>query len=157
MEDAFSIQDHGDAGDDLEENLLLSPPPQMPRSLKRPRTPPTLLSIKPTLPPIPPQAHRNKKRALKRRIAVHEDGHSSSLRTLFEHVQLADTLKVAVGLEALPVAKGGYTALCFKGDDFGDDFAKEYTPAELAVLGFTVLHWDGRYAPKPTYTITFLD
>jgi ribosomal protein L4 len=92
------------------------------------------------------QTHRNKKRAAKRRKKVNEEGHTAKVRTIFEHVQLADAVEAAIKLQALPVAKGAYSARRLARNRF--DLMKEYTLAELDGFGFTVLRWDGRYACK---------
>jgi hypothetical protein len=77
---------------------------------------------------------------------VDEEGHTAKARTVFEHVQLADAVQATIKLQALPVAKGAYSARSLARKRV--DFAKEYTLAELGSLGFTVLEWDGRYACK---------
>jgi hypothetical protein len=89
-------------------------------------------------------SHRNRKRALKRKHLVNEEGHKSKPRTLFEHVQLADEIEVTVNLKALPVAKGAYSARRSIGNKL--ELEKAYTPLELTSLGFTILEWDGRFA-----------
>ena len=92
------------------------------------------------------QTHRNKKRAAKRRKKVNKEGHIAKACTIFEHVQLADAVEAAIKLQALPVAKGAYSARSLARNRF--DLVKEYTLAELDGLGFTVLAWDGRYVCK---------
>jgi hypothetical protein len=86
--------------------------------------------------------HRNKKRALKRRKKVIEEGHAATSRTLFEHVQLADSIDAALDLKALPAAKGAYSARRLIEGEL--NLKKEYTLEELNNLGITVLGWDGR-------------
>ena len=132
----FYDENSGAAFDDLENGLTLSPPSlPKPQPSKRLRTPP--------LQPSPSQPYHNKKRALKRRKKVIEEGHSATSRTLFEHVQLADIAKVNLDLSALPVAKGGYSARHFIQNPL--NLEKEYTVVELTdCLGVTILRWEGR-------------
>lgn len=143
VQDAIDVDNFGVGFDDLESNLLPTPPPltEKPERFKRPRTPPTLPSTT-SLIASNASSHRNKKRTLKRRKKVNEEGHIAKPRTIFEHVQLADAVDAAVQLQALPVANGGYSARFLVGNQF--DLRKEYTLAELDDLGFTILGWDGR-------------
>ena len=136
VQEAAHVEISEDAFDDLENNLLLPSFPQQLKLLKRPLTPPT----PPSKPSVDP-SHRNKKRALRRRKRVIEEGHTSKPRTLFEHVQLADKVEAAIDLKALPVAKGGYSGLRFIRDPLG--LKKKYTLEDLADHGITMLEWDG--------------
>ena len=117
---------------DLEAALLLPPD----TSICMPITP------SPQRPPPAIQSHSNRNRAMKRKKKMHAEGHRAKRRTILEHVLSADGVEVAMDLDELPVAYGGYTAIHSSG--IGPDWDKAYTPVDLTDLGFTILEWDGR-------------
>ena len=84
---------------------------------------------------------------MKQRKKVDKEGHIAEDRTVFKHVQLADAISIALNLEKLPPAKGGYSALNFQNKD-DLDCEREYRLEELTSLGITVLEWDGRCSWK---------
>jgi hypothetical protein len=97
--------------------------------------------------------HRNEKRANRRKKEA-EEGHTAKSRTFFKHVQLADVAEVPIDLEALPVAKGGYTARRFIRNEV--DLEKQHTIKDLNDQGFTVFEWDGRYDCNITPSFSLL-
>jgi hypothetical protein len=139
VEQATQIENLGTAYDDLESNLNLAP--TQPLLSEAPQTLPS--QVEPQ--PVPPQSHRNKKRALKRKKKVAEDGHRATHRTLIEHIMPSEPIGAALNLMALPAAKGGYSARSLRrrtGDPPSSE--KEYTLADLKNHGITVYRWNGR-------------
>lgn len=91
--------------------------------------------------PTAKQTHRNEKRRRKRQAKVQVEGHSATPRTLFEHVQLSESLKIATDIKDLPVASGAYSALHLK--EAPSSTTRDYTLAQLLEEGFTLVKWDG--------------
>lgn len=143
VQQATDLENAGAEYDDLESNLqahaeLTQPLPSGSESRQ------TLLS-QVELPPAAPQSHRNKKRALKRRKKVAEDGHKAKHRTLVEHVMPSEPIGTKLELLALPVAKGGYSACGRRRRTWDPPFLeKELSLSDLKDLGITVFSWNGR-------------
>lgn len=123
--------------DDLEHGLMASSPSldNVPAS-KKPFTGSSQLH--------PTQSRRNQKRAIKRRKKISEEGHSATNRTLFEHVQLADSLEVAIETNALRRTKRVQLPPYLISSSSPLDLNREYSIDDLVSAGFRVFPWDGR-------------
>ena len=95
-------------------------------------------------PCLPTSSYRNRKRKLKRIRETEVNGHVSTERTLFEHVQLADPMETHMSASTLPTAAGAYSALRLTEDL--KQMQKEYTLEELLDDGFELIEWNGRCA-----------
>ena len=95
-------------------------------------------------PCLPTLSYRNRKRQLKRDRKTEVNGHASTERTLFEHVQLADQMETHMSASSLPSAAGAYSALRLTEDL--KQMQKEYTLEELLGDGFELIEWNGRCA-----------
>lgn len=87
-----------------------------------------------------PTSHRHAKRRLKR-AATRLTNPSPSHRTLEKIVQVASPIPTSMETEALPAAKGAYSAI---NEDY-DGAKRLRTVSELVEKkGFTYIPWDGR-------------
>jgi hypothetical protein len=95
-------------------------------------------------PCLPTSSYRNRKRQLKRNRETEVNGHVSTERTLFEHVQLADPMETHISTSTLPSAADAYSALRLTEDL--KQMQKEHTLEELLDEGFELIEWNGRCA-----------
>ncbi len=84
-----------------------------------------------------PWRHKKRRKARAKKYAM--EGHRPSSRTLELIRQTADPIHTSLATEALPSARGAYSALNFK----ESESEREYTVDELLALGFSEVPWEG--------------
>lgn len=84
---------------------------------------------------------RHRKRRLAREGQYSEGGHQPSARTMKRIRETASTIYTNLQTEALPAAKGAYSALNVKIPE--PEQEREYSAEELLVMGFREIPWEG--------------